>query len=172
MWWIVGSVLWTFVWLDWTWLSQQLDNAKYDLFNLFSTWHWRVDRVLIYCLQRCIRELRERVANGGDSTKLHEPATENNLPVNAQGILVAPYQFLSNFTYVLMTKAVGFFFHILYAKCGNPCYCTKCSFEYIHIYTAILELKDWALAFWSFVVDLFIINAILFKTTKDTFFLI
>lgn len=36
--------------------------------------------------QMCIRDLRDRVANGGDPTKLHEAAVEHDGPVDEQGI--------------------------------------------------------------------------------------
>ncbi|XP_031371480.1 TIMELESS-interacting protein isoform X2 [Punica granatum] len=35
-------------------------------------------------VKRCIRELRDRVAHGGDPTKLHEPPTEDDIPNNDQ----------------------------------------------------------------------------------------
>jgi len=36
-------------------------------------------------VQRCISELRERVARGGDPTKLHEPPVEEVAPDSEQG---------------------------------------------------------------------------------------
>lgn len=37
--------------------------------------------------QLCLRELRERVAKGGDPTKLHEPIAEDCTPQDEQGLL-------------------------------------------------------------------------------------
>jgi hypothetical protein len=36
--------------------------------------------------QRCISELKERVARGGDPTKLHEPAVEEVMPEGELGL--------------------------------------------------------------------------------------
>ncbi|KAF8389598.1 hypothetical protein HHK36_024117 [Tetracentron sinense] len=35
---------------------------------------------MLISYQTCIKELRERVANGGDPSKLHEPTTEHDAP--------------------------------------------------------------------------------------------
>lgn len=43
--------------------------------------------VLYFFQQMCIRELRERVENGGDLTKFHEPPVEHeDCPNHEQGI--------------------------------------------------------------------------------------
>lgn len=42
--------------------------------------------------QNCIRDLRERVARGGDPTKLHETPDESNNPADEQGMVsVVPF---------------------------------------------------------------------------------
>lgn len=38
--------------------------------------------------QTCLRELRERVANGGDPTKLHEQYVAQDIPADEQGIYI------------------------------------------------------------------------------------
>lgn len=40
--------------------------------------------------QTCLRELRERVANGGDPTKLREPPVVHDIPADEQGICYLP----------------------------------------------------------------------------------
>lgn len=41
---------------------------------------------MVHFEQKCIGELRERVAKGGDPTRLHEAPTEYDDPTDAQGI--------------------------------------------------------------------------------------
>ncbi|KAF5747495.1 TIMELESS-interacting protein [Tripterygium wilfordii] len=71
-----------------------------NLIRMYSEWHshlipyYSFDQFVhkteqVAATQRvktCIRELRERVANGGDPTKLHEPPAEHDGPSNEQDL--------------------------------------------------------------------------------------
>lgn len=44
-----------------------------------------------FFLKRCLSELKDRVARGGDPTKLHEPPVEETVPENEPGIYLRIY---------------------------------------------------------------------------------
>lgn len=52
--------------------------------------------------QTCLRELRERVASGGDPTKLHEPPTERSTPNEEQGLLDRLHEVFSVVSWVIL----------------------------------------------------------------------
>lgn len=81
---------------------------------IWSSWNC-YEHIILYALfvfqQMCIKELRERVENGGDLTKLHEPpVVREDGQNNEQGKL------LLSFSFVWISGTLGGLIHAIWVK--------------------------------------------------------